>query len=106
VVFVRMKDRLPVVAAGNDVIKPAFELDSWVSWTKFFQSSTKECTNCKPDTFFLVRSRLDLFDHLTKEMKAIEERLTLLAEDNERARLLMIHPGVGVINALTPRCRK
>ena len=48
----------------------------------------------------LVNSRLDLFDHLTREMKAIQERLTLLAEADERARLLMTHPGVGVINAL------
>jgi len=48
----------------------------------------------------LVNSRLDLFDRLTKEIKTIEERLALLAEGDERARLLMTHPGVGLINAL------
>jgi transposase len=48
----------------------------------------------------LVRSRLVLFDELTAQMKALESRLEQLAAADERARLLMTHPGIGVINAL------
>ncbi len=48
----------------------------------------------------LVRFRLQLFDQLTEAIKAVEERLAPLAEADERARLLMTHPGVGLINAL------
>jgi len=48
----------------------------------------------------LVNSRLQLFDHLTAAIKGVEERLAPLAEADERARLLMTHPGVGLINAL------
>jgi len=33
-------------------------------------------------------------------MKALESRLEQLSEADERARLLMTHPGIGVINAL------
>jgi len=48
----------------------------------------------------LLRSRLVLFDELTAQMKALESRLEQLAAADERARLLMTHPGIGVINAL------
>jgi len=48
----------------------------------------------------LVRSRLVLFDELTAQMKALESRLEQLAAEDERARLLTTHPGIGVINAL------
>jgi transposase len=48
----------------------------------------------------LVTSRLVLFDELTAQMKALESRLEQLAAEDERARLLMTHPGIGVINAL------
>jgi transposase len=48
----------------------------------------------------LLNSRLRLYDEITVQMKALEERLDQLAEKDERAKLLMTHPGVGVINAL------
>ncbi len=48
----------------------------------------------------LLNSRLELFDHLTKEIKALEARLEEMAEQEDRAKLLMTHPGIGVINAL------
>jgi transposase len=48
----------------------------------------------------LMNSRFQLFDHLTEEIRTVEARLAPLAEQDERARLLMTHPGVGVINAL------
>lgn len=48
----------------------------------------------------LVNSRLELFGHLTDAIKAVEARLQPMAESDERARLLMTHPGVGVMNAL------
>lgn len=48
----------------------------------------------------LVSSRLLLFDEITAQMKALEVRLEKLAEEDERVRLLMTHPGIGVINAL------
>jgi transposase len=48
----------------------------------------------------LVNPRLDLFDHLTEGIKAVEGRLTLLVEGDVGAKLLMTHPGVGLINAL------
>ena len=48
----------------------------------------------------LLNSRLELFDHLTKEIKALEARLDEMAEQEDRVKLLMTHPGIGVINAL------
>lgn len=48
----------------------------------------------------LVGSRLKLFEEITVQMKALEERIEKLAEDHERAKLLMTHPGIGVITAL------
>ncbi len=42
----------------------------------------------------------DFFDHLTKEIKALEARLEEMAEQEDRVKLLMTHPGIGVINAL------
>lgn len=47
-----------------------------------------------------MKSRLVLFDEMTAQMKALESRLEQLAAADERARLLMTHPGIGVINAL------
>jgi transposase len=41
-----------------------------------------------------------LFDEITVQMTALEMRLDKLAAADERVRLLMTHPGVGVINAL------
>lgn len=48
----------------------------------------------------LVTSRLLLYDEITVQMKALEARLEKLAEEDERAKLLMTHPGIGVNNAL------
>jgi transposase len=56
-----------------------------------------------PDTeveTLLVTSRLLLFDEITAQMKALEARLETRAEEDGRVKLLMTHPGVGVINAL------
>lgn len=51
----------------------------------------------------LVASRFLLCDELTKQIKTIEARLAEEAENEERAKLLMTHPGIGIINAI-PRC--
>jgi transposase len=48
----------------------------------------------------LVNSRLRLYDEITVQMKTLEERLVQMAETDERAKLLMTHPGIGVNNAL------
>ena len=48
----------------------------------------------------LVTSRLLLYDEITVQMKALEARLEKLAEEDERAKLLMTHPGIGVNSAL------
>lgn len=48
----------------------------------------------------LVTSRLLLYDEITVQMKALEARLVQLVEADERAKLLMTHPGIGVNNAL------
>lgn len=51
-----------------------------------------------PDTDaeeFLLSSRLLLFDELTTQIKALEARIEKEAEEDERARLLMTHPGIG-----------
>ena len=48
----------------------------------------------------LVSSRLLLSDELTRQIKAVEARLEEEADKEEQAKLLMTHPGIGVINAL------
>lgn len=48
----------------------------------------------------LVTSRLLLYDEITTQMKALEARLETLTEDDECVKLVMTHPGIGVINAL------
>lgn len=48
----------------------------------------------------LVSSRLLLFDEITAQMKALETRLVEMVENDECVKLLITHPGIGVINAL------
>ncbi len=48
----------------------------------------------------LVASRFLLCDELTVQIKAIEARLGEEAEMDENAKLLMTHPGIGIINAM------
>ena len=48
----------------------------------------------------LVTSRFRLFDEITGQIKALEARLEEKAEMEERVKLLMTHPGIGLINAL------
>lgn len=55
-----------------------------------------------PDTdteTFLLSSRFLLFDELTTQIKALEARLEKKAEEDERVKLLMTHPGIGPITA-------
>lgn len=49
---------------------------------------------------FLISSRLSLYNELSREIREIDARLEEEAERDARARLLMTHPGVGVVNAL------
>lgn len=48
----------------------------------------------------LVTSRLLLFDELTLQIKALEARLEEEVDKDSRVKLLLTHPGIGVINAL------
>ena len=48
----------------------------------------------------LVSSRFVLCDELTRQIKAVEARLEEEANKEERAQLLMTHPGIGLINAM------
>lgn len=48
----------------------------------------------------LVGSRFLLSDELTRQIKAVETRLDEEVERDDKAKLLMTHPGIGVINAL------
>jgi transposase len=48
----------------------------------------------------LAGSRLLLCDELTKQIKAVEARLEEEAGKEERVKLLLTHPGIGLINAL------
>jgi transposase len=49
---------------------------------------------------FLLSSRLALYDELTRQIKALEEKIQERTHREERVALLMTHPGVGPINAL------
>jgi len=49
---------------------------------------------------FLLISRLSLYDELTRQMKALEEKILEKVSEHERVELLMTHPGIGPINAL------
>jgi transposase len=49
---------------------------------------------------FLLGSRLSLYDELTRQMKALEEKIHERTTDEHRVALLMTHPGIGPINAL------
>lgn len=49
---------------------------------------------------FLLSSRLALYDELTRQIKALEDKIQEKADQHERVALLMTHPGVGPINAL------
>jgi transposase len=56
-----------------------------------------------PDTdaeMFLLSSRFVLFDELTTQIKALETMLGKKVEEDERAKLLMTHPGIGPITSL------
>jgi transposase len=48
----------------------------------------------------LVSSRLLLSDELTRQIKAVEARLEEQVDKEEQIKLLLTHPGIGVINAL------
>lgn len=48
----------------------------------------------------LVGSRFLLCDELTKQIKAIEARLAEEVDNERQAKLLMTHPGIGIINAM------
>jgi transposase len=48
----------------------------------------------------LVGSRLLLADELTRQIKALEARLEEEVDKEEQVKLLLTHPGVGLINAL------
>ena len=48
----------------------------------------------------LVGSRLLLSDELTRQIKAVEARLEEEADKEEQVKLLLTHPGIGLINAL------
>jgi len=48
----------------------------------------------------LVGSRFLLCDELTVQIKTVEARLAEEVDKDERARLLMTHPGIGLINAM------
>jgi transposase len=49
---------------------------------------------------FIVTSRLSLYNELSREIAAIDTRLADEVERDEKAKLVMTHPGVGVITAL------
>jgi transposase len=49
---------------------------------------------------FLLNSRLLLFDELTRQIRALEDKIQQQAGQQEKAELLMTHPGIGPINAL------
>jgi transposase len=49
---------------------------------------------------FLLSSRLSLYDELTRQIKALEEKIQERVHEQEKVSLLMTHPGVGPINAL------
>ncbi len=49
---------------------------------------------------FLVDSRLSLFDELTRQISAIEERLEEEANKEVNVKLLMTHPGIGLITSM------
>lgn len=48
----------------------------------------------------LVGSRFLICDELTKQIKAIERKLEEEVDNEENAKLLMTHPGIGIINAM------
>lgn len=48
----------------------------------------------------LVSSRLLLCDELTRQIKALEARLEEDTDKEEQVKLLLTHPGIGLINAL------
>jgi transposase len=49
---------------------------------------------------FIVRSRLSLYNELSREIELFDVKLEEEAEKDVRTKLLMTHPGVGVITAL------
>jgi transposase len=49
---------------------------------------------------FLLSSRILLYEELTRQMKALEERILESVSQHEKVELLMTHPGIGPINAL------
>lgn len=49
---------------------------------------------------FIVASRLSLYNELSREIAAFDVKLAEEAEKDVRTKLLMTHPGVGVITAL------
>jgi transposase len=49
---------------------------------------------------FIVGSRLSLYNEVSREIAAIDARLAEEVDKDVRAKLLMTHPGIGVITAL------
>jgi len=49
---------------------------------------------------FLIGSRLSLFDELTRQISAIDERLEEEVDKEPMAKLLMTHPGIGMITSM------
>lgn len=49
---------------------------------------------------FLINSRFTIFEKLSEEIKAIEQRLEVIAESEEAPKLLLSHPGIGTLTAL------
>ena len=52
------------------------------------------------DLLFLINSRFTCFENLSKEITLIEEKLHLEAKQDEQAKLLQTHSGIGDLTAL------
>lgn len=49
---------------------------------------------------FIVTSRLSLYNQLSREIAAIDERLDQEVDKDSKAKLLMTHPGIGPVTAM------
>lgn len=85
-------NQLQAFARGKGL--PRFRLPAVKARKKIEEVETTEVER------LLVGSRFLLCDELTRQIKAIEARLEEEVDKEENARLLMTHPGIGVINAL------
>lgn len=85
-------NQLQAFARGKGLAK--FRMPAVKGRKKLVEASVTEVER------LLVTSRLVLYDEITVQMKALETRLVQTAEADERAKLLLTHPGIGVNNAL------